>query len=200
MIPRYAIFHHTAAKSSAVPSYRQVQLAKSVAQQRYGGRFKSVYHIMVTADGQITEIERPNVVIPHCGLDNDEWYINNQNSIGICCGANLEEEHMGPAMKKGLIEVIKSVSKNYNIPMNNFFPHRALIPTQCPGKNFPFDEVMKEAFMPDQPKPWYHDVLEWAKANKIVVGNEFGVIDLNEDQLRALVMLWKYHKNVIEKR
>ncbi len=92
------------------------------------------YHFFVRKDGTIYR-GRP------------EWSIgahasnNNSDSIGICAEGNFEIEIMPEAQKRALKELVSYLKKKYNISIVQ--RHKDVGQTDCPGKNYPFEEIAK---------------------------------------------------------
>jgi len=65
----------------------------------------------------------------------------NNVSIGICFEGNYEEEeNMPPEQFKAGQELLEMI--NFIYPSIEFLKHSDKVDTLCPGKNFPFDEII----------------------------------------------------------
>lgn len=95
------------------------------------------YHFFVRKDGTVYEGRPINAVGAHA-------YNYNSISIGICFEGNFENEKMRSAQKKAGKELVTYVRQKYPT-ITKVVGHRDLMPTACPGKNFPFDEIAKGA-------------------------------------------------------
>ena len=75
-----------------------------------------------------------------------EWAIgahasgSNYNSIGICAEGNFETDKMPDAQKNSLKWLVAYIKDKYKI--NTVQRHRDVGSTACPGKNYPFDEIV----------------------------------------------------------
>lgn len=66
----------------------------------------------------------------------------NYNSVGICVeGDYTKEKNMPEAQKNAVIETIAYVKKKY--PDVTIKKHKDVCATSCPGKYYPFDEIVK---------------------------------------------------------
>lgn len=93
------------------------------------------YHFLVRKNGEIHRGRPINTVGAHAYGFNDE-------SVGICFEGNFEKEKMTKAQKeagKWLVAYIRQLYPS----ITEVVGHRDLMPTACPGKNFPFDEIAK---------------------------------------------------------
>lgn len=96
--------------------------------------FKCVgYHFLVRKDGKI-ETGRPiDTIGAHCQGQNSY-------SIGICFEGNFEKETMTKTQLNAGRELIDYIKDKYgNLKVTR---HKDFNATSCPGKNFPFDELI----------------------------------------------------------
>ncbi|MGC9000675.1 N-acetylmuramoyl-L-alanine amidase [Caldisericum sp.] len=71
-------------------------------------------------------------------------------SVGICFVGNFENIEMPIEQFNAGIKLIKSLMKQYNIPLTNILRHRDVVSdisrtansTECPGKNFPYVHML----------------------------------------------------------
>lgn len=90
------------------------------------------YHFYVRKDGTVYRGRPENTVGAHAvGA--------NYNSIGICFEGNFSKEKMGQAQLKAGQELIKYLKEKYNI--SKVVGHRDIDNSECPGNNFPMDEM-----------------------------------------------------------
>lgn len=92
------------------------------------------YHFLIRKDGIIERGRAENLVGAHVA-----WH--NGDSIGICFEGNFETETMGEAQKNAGAELVDYLKKKYSI--NTVVRHKDLAATACPGKNFPFEEILQ---------------------------------------------------------
>lgn len=91
------------------------------------------YHFLVTKDGKIYRLRPEDTVGAHASGSNSD-------SIGICAEGNYDYETMPEAQKKSLIWLVNYLKNKYGI--TKVIGHRDVNNTSCPGKNYPFDEIV----------------------------------------------------------
>lgn len=94
------------------------------------------YHFLVRKEGGIVETGRPiNTIGAHCtGQNND--------SIGICFEGDFDRETMTNEQLQTGRELIAYLREIYGQNIR-IVRHKDLMATDCPGKNFPFEELIK---------------------------------------------------------
>ncbi len=91
------------------------------------------YHFYVRKDGSVTRGRPLWSIGAHVSG-------NNISSVGICFEGNFEKENMPPKQieaGKNLLGVLKGIYPGIDIKL-----HKDLNATACPGKNFPFEEML----------------------------------------------------------
>lgn len=147
----HLILHHVAAAGLTTPeTIHRWHLANGWA--------GIAYHYYVRKDGTICR-GRPEA---WSGGHTTNW---NWCSIGICFEGNFEVETMPEAQRKAGAELVADIRKRY--PAIIIGKHSQYQATACPGKNFPFDEIVSgksdepaETDAEKDPEP-----SEWAKAS-----------------------------------
>lgn len=120
------VLHHAAAS---------VCDAKTIHEWHLNRGFSGIgYHFLVRKDGTIERGRAEHLVGAHAAG-------NNSNSIGICFEGNFETETMGEAQKNAGSELVEYLKKKYSIGI--VVRHKDLAATACPGKNFPFEEILQ---------------------------------------------------------
>ncbi len=100
------------------------------------------YHYYVRKDGSIWRGRPEYARGGHAGKANDY-------SIGICCEGDFTSEIMGQAQYEALLWLNKDIiSRNGNL---DILKHSDVMPTSCPGNNFPFDVLKSAIFSTNQP-------------------------------------------------
>ena len=142
------------------------------------------YHIFVDVNGNIHEGRPIWAIGAHAGGAN-------YNSIGVCFEGNYEEEHMPEAQKEAGKKVVAWLKSEYGITI--FQKHSDVCRTACPGKNFPFEEIVngsssKPVTVPDVPEAKPLPNVDGKKA--IVLkgqksANKFLDINIKEDGIRG---------------
>lgn len=138
------VLHHAAAS---------VCDAKTIHEWHLNRGFSGIgYHFLVRKDGTIERGRAENLVGAHAAG-------NNSNSIGICFEGNFETETMGEAQKNAGKELVEYLKKKYSI--STVVRHKDLAATACPGKNFPFEEILQgvktETKQPEQEEQKKHE-------------------------------------------
>jgi hypothetical protein len=94
------------------------------------------YHYFVAKTGEIHRGRPEDAVGAHVtGV--------NTRSVGICAEGDFMTERMQDEQKLAIIHLVKWIVHRY--PGASIKGHRDLAPTQCPGKNYPFDEIVEIA-------------------------------------------------------
>lgn len=91
------------------------------------------YHFYVRKDGTIYRGRQEDAVGAHA-------YGSNSTSLGICAEGNFEEDIMSAEQKNSIIELVGYLKGKYGI--SKVIRHRDVCATACPGKNYPFDEIV----------------------------------------------------------
>ena len=120
------ILHHADASKCSVEDIDKCH--------KENGWCKIGYHFFIDKKGNIFRGREENAVGAHA-------YGSNYDSIGICAEGKYMEENMPVVQRKAFTELIKYLMAKYNI--NVVQCHRDVNNTNCPGKNFPFDEIMQ---------------------------------------------------------
>lgn len=128
----YIILHHSASTSASVETIHRYH-------QQGRGWIGIGYNFYVRKDGSIYRGRPEDVVGAHTTGYNDK-------SIGICAEGNFEKEIMPEAQKQALIELVRELKQKY--PNAQIKRHKDFAATACPGKNFPFEEIISEATKP----------------------------------------------------
>lgn len=97
------------------------------------------YHFVVDKAGNIYRGRREDTVGAHA-------YGHNSDSIGICAVGNFENELMSDVQKRAIIELVNYLKSKYGI--NKVIRHKDVNATACPGRNYPFDEIVNGSVTP----------------------------------------------------
>ncbi len=141
--PNYVIIHHTA-QDSARQTLRTFTLVRTQVSAHYViGRDGTVYHLL-----------NDYLRAWHAGLS--RWGSNkdiNSSSIGIELDNNGFEPFAGPQIT-GLLHLLTSLKKKYNIPAENFIGHGDIAPVRKndPSPYFPWKALAERGF-----GYWYDD-------------------------------------------
>jgi N-acetyl-anhydromuramyl-L-alanine amidase AmpD len=162
--------------------------------------YKCDYHFIIGHTGKVFNgqpIEQPS------------WHATNYQanlvSIGICFLGDFEEIEMPTEQFNAGIELVKSLMKQYNIPLINVLRHRDVVSdishtansTECPGKNFPYVHML-DALRDGEPffdigedYPYINEV-KALKQFGIIKGDGYGYLKPHEYTTREEAMLIAY--------
>lgn len=127
--PIQIVLHHTASKTATVESIHNGHLANGWA--------GIGYHFVIRKDGTIYRGRPENAVGSHVKDKNSK-------SFGICLEGDFDKEHITSAQKKSVVALCAMLMDKYYI--NKIIKHSDAFSTDCPGKNFPFDEICTDSF------------------------------------------------------
>lgn len=201
---KYIVIHYVGAEGGAEQNCKYFQ-------KQYRG---ASAHYFVGHKGEIWQCVADANVAWHCGSSTGYKHkeCRNDNSIGIemCCrkSANgtwyFEEETV-----KAAIKLTKTLMKNYNVPASNVIRHYDVTGKNCPApyvanntkhKWNDFKKQLTEEEKPvvttkldNTPDAYAKQAVEWAKKNKIMVGDENGNLKLHSNITRQdmLVVLYR---------
>jgi len=123
----YIILHHTAATQGTVQAIHNYHIN--------GRGWKGIgYNFYVRKDGSIYQGRPEWAVGAHATGYNDK-------SIGVCAEGNFEAEKMPEAQKQAIIELMRELKQKY--PNAQIKRHKDFAATSCPGKNYPFNEIIQ---------------------------------------------------------
>ncbi len=100
------------------------------------GWFGIGYHFFVRKDGSVYRGRPENTVGAHASGANSD-------SIGICAEGKYMTETMPDVQKQSIIELCSYLMNKYGI--STIRKHKEVTSTDCPGNNYPFDEIVAAA-------------------------------------------------------
>ena len=121
------ILHHAESKSCTADDIHSWHLSNGWA--------GIGYHFFVRKDGTIYRGRPENVIGSHAKGSNSD-------SIGICFEGSYMTETMSRTQINAGRELVAYLKKKYGI--SKVQKHKDVCSTNCPGTNFPFDEIVKE--------------------------------------------------------
>lgn len=125
--PEAVVLHHAAASSASVETVHGWHLDNGWA--------GIGYHFYVRKDGSVYRGRPESWLGAHTEGHNEK--------IGICAEGNFENETMHEAQKKAITELLSYLFDKYGDM--KVYKHKDLDSTACPGKNYPFDSIVKAA-------------------------------------------------------
>ncbi len=123
----YIILHHSASSNASVEAIHNYHMNGR-------GWMGIGYNFYVRKDGSIYQGRPEWAVGAHATGYNDK-------SIGVCAEGNFEAEKMPEAQKQAIIELMRELKQKY--PNAQIKRHKDFAATSCPGKNYPFDEIIQ---------------------------------------------------------
>lgn len=122
----YIILHHRAGNGDVTSIHAQH------ISQDYAG---IGYHYYIRKDGSIYAGRPVGTIGAHC--------LNyNNKSVGICFEGNFETEKMCEVQKKAGADIVKYLKSIYKSAVVTL--HKEMNATTCPGKNFPYNDIICE--------------------------------------------------------
>lgn len=135
---KYIVIHHSASTNGNATSIGKYHKEVRGWENGLG------YHFVIgngntSGDGQIEIggrwVDQLNGA--HAGIDEYNRY-----GIGICLVGNFEDSYPTKAQIRSLRELVYYLQQRCNIPFENILMHRHVRDTACPGKNFPYYDVL----------------------------------------------------------
>ena len=121
------ILHHAAAQNCSAEDIHRWHLNN--------GWSGAGYHFLVRKDGKVYRLRPEDKVGAHA-------YGANYNSLGICFEGDYMKETMPKAQIKAGRELVEYLKNKYSI--SKIEEHKDVCSTNCPGDNFPFEQIIGE--------------------------------------------------------
>lgn len=137
-VPVMIVLHHAEASKCTVEDIN--------AWHKNNGWSGIGYHFFVRKDGTIYRGRPENAKGAHCPEVNS-------NSLGICVEGSYMTETMPLAQKNAVIELGIYLKNKYKI--KQVYGHKELKSTDCPGKNYPLEEIKQAILNKPQTKVNY---------------------------------------------
>lgn len=177
----YIILHHSATISESVETVER--------SHKNNGWSGIGYHFYIRKDGSVYE-GRP---IDTIGAHTENY---NSVSVGVCFEGNYETEQTMPeAQKKAGNELIKYILKNY--PNLRIKKHKDFNSTACPGKYFPFDEILNYVDKPVELTS-VNDIV-WELSHRGIISDTNLWLKKLEDDVNAYWLARKTIKHLMSK-
>ncbi len=135
---KYIIIHHSGSYKGSASSMDRYH------REERGWKHGLGYHFVIgngkgSRNGLIEVGGRWNEQMKGAHAGSDEY---NQYGVGICLVGNFETNRPTRAQISALVDLIKYLQECCNIPRRKILMHKRLKITDCPGKYFPYSEVM----------------------------------------------------------
>lgn len=151
---KYIIIHHRAGNGDV----------QSIHQGHLNNGWSGIgYHYYVRKDGSIYE-GRPEYA---SGAHTVNF---NSTAIGVCFEGNFDTEFMKEKQLNSGRELLFYLSKKY--PNTEIKKHKDFNSTACPGKNFPFKEVIDFSSLKKQELTSIIDIVESLNKRNIIIEKE----------------------------
>jgi len=138
--------------------------------------YKCDYHFIIGYTGEVFKAQPVEQPAWHCTN-----YQANLVSVAICFLGNFENIEMPIEQFNAGVTLIKTLMKQYNIPLTNILRHRDVVSdithtansTECPGKNFPYVHLL-DALRDGEP---FFDIGEdYPYVNEVKTLKQLGII------------------------
>ena len=169
--PVAIVLHHTATGGVGDGS-EEWNTIISVCKQRRGSTYICDYHYGVGPTGKLFCGQPVSNPCWHCG--NDEI---NKVSLAVACIGNFEEYLMPLTQKNRLIQLIRDLKVLY--PNAKLMFRKEIVATLCPGKYYPYTEVLNYQLpairFPDVPHSYlFYPAIELVAQKGIMNGDSEG--------------------------
>jgi hypothetical protein len=137
----YVVVHHSATKSGSVES---IHAEHQQRKDSSGNLWLGIgYHFVIgngagMKDGEIqpTFRWRQQIHGAHSGS-----MVHNANGIGVCLIGDFQLHAPTEKQLEAVTTLVTDLSRRYKIPARLIIGHNTVKPTNCPGKNFPLQDV-----------------------------------------------------------
>ena len=139
---RYIVLHHTATDEGSLEA---IDTAHRRRKDRAGNPWLGIgYHFLIgngqgMADGLVEPTFRWKQQM-HGAHAGDRTY--NEEGIGICLVGNFDSYPPTPRQVAAARELVQMLAERYDIEPENIVCHQDVGATRCPGKEFPFEEIV----------------------------------------------------------
>lgn len=130
----HIILHHAAGYGS-VEDINRFHLGK--------GWNGIAYNFYVRLDGSVWKGKGWGAVGGHTGGRDTDGIGWSEKSVGICAEGNFETNSMPQDQENAIVALLAMALTRY--PNAKVVGHRDVNPTACPGRNYPFERIVKRA-------------------------------------------------------
>ncbi len=142
---KFIVIHHSGTDQGSVAAIHREHRSR---RDRSGRAWLGIgYHFVIgnghgMADGQISSTFRWKQQL-HGAHSGSLPY--NDRGIGICLIGNFEKSPPTSAQVASVSRLIGRLTREYGIPSDGVIGHNQVRPTACPGRFFPFQEVLQRS-------------------------------------------------------
>lgn len=182
---QFIIIHHSATPSksntSDIDGSSIINSIMKEHKERWKAEFPGYvcdYHYLIGPTGRVFEGQPEE--LPGWHATN---YQVNMYSLGICFTGNFEREIMPKAQFDAGTKLIRKLVEKHSVPLSGILMHRDVVSdvtgkshsTACPGKNFPFLELLRRLSLPfsdiDEGYPYLEEI-NYLRKSGIIQGSE----------------------------
>lgn len=144
----YIVLHHsggtpTASETDTTGELRFEVIKKdqhdNAIQEHWGENYVMDYHYVIGPTGIVFKGMPMEQVAFHCAN-----YQINLISLGICFLGNFEIAKPTTEQLKAGIDKVKELMNYFGVALDHVKKHSDFVATDCPGKNFPFEQFIQE--------------------------------------------------------
>lgn len=143
-LPEMIVLHHAEASNCSIEDIHSWHLNN--------GWVGCGYHYFVRKDGTIYRGRPEGAIGAHCPGANDK-------SIGICAEGAYMTEIMPDVQRQAIVGLSKDIISRYVI--KHIYAHKELYNTDCPGDNYPLEEIKNLAFSKEPVNKKYYVVTNY---------------------------------------
>jgi N-acetyl-anhydromuramyl-L-alanine amidase AmpD len=137
---RYIVIHHSATPTGSADEFDRMHRAKGWDELGYHfviGNGTGSGNGAVEIGGRWTKQKHG----AHAKIPGHPEY--NDVGVGICLVGNFDVTRPTEAQMASLAKLVRFLMDRYGIPRARIFGHGQLKPTDCPGKNFDYDNLFR---------------------------------------------------------
>jgi N-acetyl-anhydromuramyl-L-alanine amidase AmpD len=137
---RYIVIHHSATPTGSADEFDRMHRAKGWDELGYHfviGNGTGSGNGEVEIGGRWTKQKHG----AHAKIPGHPEY--NDVGIGICLVGNFDVTRPTEAQMASLAKLVRFLMDRYGIPRAHIYGHGQLKPTDCPGKNFNYDDLFR---------------------------------------------------------
>lgn len=164
----YIVVHHSGIKNGEEDSYLVWESIKRNHQAKHKKRYSwyiADYHFTITKDLRIFNGNPVSLPAFHSGDD----FINFR-SLSICFFGNFDIEILDRKQFEIGVLKITELAKEFSVPVKRILKHSNIVPTNCPGKNFPFEEL-KRRVEENLKTDWKEEAIKFIKEKNWIKNN-----------------------------
>jgi N-acetylmuramoyl-L-alanine amidase len=139
----HIIIHHSATPSGSAGVFHKLHLSQ-------GWENGLGYHFLVgngtqSGDGEVEVSRRwrEQLAGAHTRVSGDASNRWNENGIGVCLVGDFTRGRPTERQMDSLVALVRALRDRYGVPLDRVIGHGHVDATECPGANFPWDELRR---------------------------------------------------------